>query len=139
MNVHIEQIRPELTWKLRQQVLYPAQKLYEMELAEDEGGWHFGAFKDDALVGVVSLFSVDDIFQFRKLAIADAVQKMGIGSSLLSYITGFSKSEGAEMLWCNARTTAINFYLKAGFVQTGNVFSKNGFDYEIMQKAIDKA
>ena len=47
MNIYIEQIRPELTWRLRQQVLYPAQKLHEMELDEDNYGIHFGAFTED--------------------------------------------------------------------------------------------
>ena len=36
MEISIEQIRPELTWHLRQKVLYPAQKLYEMEMDEDQ-------------------------------------------------------------------------------------------------------
>ena len=60
--ITIEQIRPELTWRLRQKVLYPAQKLYEMELEEDHDGIHFGAFTDNKLVGIVSLFQKDDCF-----------------------------------------------------------------------------
>ena len=136
MTIDIEQIRPELTWRLRQQVLYPAQKLSEMELEEDGNGWHFGAFNDNDLVGVVSLFKHGDAFQFRKLAVAEGAQRMGVGSKLLDYITGFAIQEGAQKIWCNARTTAINFYLKAGFIQTGELFFKNGFDYEIMEKTL---
>src|ERR1700712_1935545 len=78
--IHIEQIRPELTWRSRQQVLYPAQKLYEMELDEDNEGIHFGAFTDDKLVGIISLFQQGTSFQFRKLAVLPEFQKMGIGN-----------------------------------------------------------
>jgi GNAT superfamily N-acetyltransferase len=134
--IQIEQIRPELTWRLRQRVLYPEQKLYEMEMDEDNNGLHFAAFKDNAIVGVISLFAKGDDYQFRKFAVDDTVQKMGIGMKILDHITAFAKTNGAKRLWCNARLSAIGFYLKAGFVQTGNFFSKNGFDYEILEKSI---
>jgi ribosomal protein S18 acetylase RimI-like enzyme len=134
--ISIEQIRPELTLRLRQQVLYPAQKLYEMELDEDNNAIHFGAFTDKALVGVISLFQHDTIFQFRKLAVLPEFQKMGIGNSLLNRVEEFSRSENGTSIWCNARVSAIGFYMKAGYDHTGKLFSKNGFDYEILEKSL---
>jgi GNAT superfamily N-acetyltransferase len=134
--IHIEQIRHELTWQLRQKVLYPQQKMHEIELEEDTNGYHFGAFSNNELVGIVSLFKSDNNFQFRKFAVEPSAQNKGIGSSLLNYITAFAKSEGGIKLWCNARLTAIPFYIKHGFTQTGEFFSKNGFDYEVLEKAI---
>jgi GNAT superfamily N-acetyltransferase len=134
---HIEQITPELTWRLRRDVLYPGQKIFEMEIAEDIDGIHFGAFKDDKLAGVVSLFQKGGDFQFRKLAIEHSVQKTGIGGSLLKYITEYVLENGGTRIWCNARNTATGFYLKAGFIQTGELFSKSGYDYEIMEKRLD--
>ena len=62
----IEQIRPELTWRLRQQVLYPAEKLQDMAMEEDNDGYHFAAFHNNYIVAVVSLFQKDKDFQFRK-------------------------------------------------------------------------
>lgn len=135
-NTSIEQIRPELTWRLRQQVLYPQQELHEMEMEEDNNGYHFAVFRENKLVAVVSLFPKGDDFQFRKFAVDPLVQHMGIGSALLQYITGFALNEGAKRIWCNARLTAIPFYLKNGFRQTGEFFSKNGFDYEILEKSL---
>ena len=134
--ISIEQISPENTWRLRRDILYPNQKMFEMEMDEDTHGIHFGAFKDDKMVGVVSLFQKDTDFQFRKFAVDASEQKMGIGSGLLQYITDYATGNGGTRIWCNARSTATGFYLKAGFVQTGELFSKSGFDYEIMEKAI---
>ncbi len=134
--IHIEQIRPELTWRLRQQVLYPAQKLYEMELEEDNEGVHFGAFTDNTLVGVVSLFQHETVFQFRKLAVLPDFQKMGIGNSLLSRVEEWALSENGTLIWCNARLSAIGFYMKAGYSHTGKLFSKNGNEYEILEKGL---
>ncbi|SDP04219.1 Acetyltransferase (GNAT) domain-containing protein [Mucilaginibacter sp. OK268] len=132
--IHIEQIRPELTWRLRQRILYPEQKLYEMEMEEDNNGLHFAAFKDNDIVSVVSLFAKGDDYQFRKFAVDDSLQNMGIGRQMLEHITQFAKTNGAKRLWCNARVSAIGFYLKAGFEHTWQLFSRHGFDYEILEK-----
>jgi GNAT superfamily N-acetyltransferase len=137
--ISIEQITPELTWRLRRDVLYPSQKMFEMEMEEDTYGIHFGAFNDVKLTGVVSLFQKGYDFQFRKLAVDPTFQKMGIGNGLLKYITDYAQENDGKQIWCNARVTAIGFYLKAGFLQTGNLFSKNGFDYEVMEKELKPA
>jgi GNAT superfamily N-acetyltransferase len=136
--ISIEQIRPELTWRLRQQVLYPAQKLHEMELDEDNDGTHFGAFADDKLVGIISLFQQDTVFQFRKLAVLPEYQLRGVGNGLLKRVEAYASLEGGKIIWCNARVSAIGFYLNAGYRRTGKLFSKNSFDYEILEKAIKK-
>jgi GNAT superfamily N-acetyltransferase len=135
-DISIEQIRPELTWQLRRDVLYPTQRLPEMEMEEDADGIHFGAFKDNWIVGVVSIFQKGDDFQFRKLAVKHDLQGIGIGGSLLEYVTQYVIHERGARIWCNARTSAIGFYLKAGFTQTGELFSRNGVDYEILEKVI---
>ena len=97
-EIEIEQIRPELTWRLRQRVLYPAQKLYEMEMEEDNQGIHFGAFKENDLVGVVSLFHKDNDFQFRKFAVDSNVQNTGIGKMLLKYVEDIAIAQGAKRI-----------------------------------------
>lgn len=132
----IEQIRPELTWRIRRDVLYPDEPLYQMEMEEDNQGYHFGAFADNQLVAVVSLFLKGDDAQFRKFAVIPETQGQGIGNALLNYITGFAVNEGCSRLWCNARVSAIGFYGRYGFRQTGNAFNRNGVDYEIIEKEI---
>jgi predicted GNAT family N-acyltransferase len=135
--IHIEQITPELTWRLRRDVLYPGKKMFEMEMDVDAEGIHFGAFKDDKLAGVVSLFHDGADFQFRKLAVETSLQKMRVGSALLQYVIAYAQENEGKRIWCNARATATEFYLKAGFIQTGELLSRNGNDYVIMEKALN--
>jgi len=134
--IYIEQITPILTWQLRRDVLYPGEFKHNMGLEEDENGIHFGAFKDNKLVGIISLFQNGTDFQFRKLAVDPSAQKMGIGNSLLQWVINYTRENGGNRIWCNARDTAFGFYLKAGFVFTGQVFSKSGINYEIMEKVL---
>ena len=134
--MHIEQITPELTWRLRRDVLYPEGEIVDMAMDTDKDGIHFGAFTDNKLAGVISLFSVESVFQFRKFAVDPAFQGKGIGTALLSYITEFVIEDGGTKLWCNARLNATGFYLKNGFTQTDQLFSRNGNDYVIMEKTL---
>ena len=107
-----------------------------MKMAEDSDALHFGVFYDNNLVSVVSLFQSGNNFQFRKFAVAPQMQGKRVGHQLLQYIINFAAAQGGTRIWCNARNTAIGFYAKAGFNLTGQPFSKNGFDYEIMEKAL---
>lgn len=108
--------------------------MYEMPMEEDDNGLHFAAFKDDNIVAVVSLFAEGDDYQFRKFAVDDGLQGKGIGKQMLDHITAFAETNGAKRLWCNARLSAVGFYLKAGFEHTGQFFTRQGFDYEILEK-----
>jgi len=136
MSLDIEQITPQLTWRLRRDELYPGEYLHNMEMDEDAHGIHFGGFIDNKLVAVVSLFRQGTDFQFRKFAVAADTQGKGIGRQLLQYITDFARAEGGTRIWCNARNTAINFYAKANFISTGNVFERKGVYFEVMEKSI---
>jgi len=137
--ISIEQIRPEATWQLRKDLLYPAALKHEMEMPEDVDGIHFGAFRDNRLAGVVSLFQEGTEFQFRKLAVAADMQHEGIGGSLVAYVIAYAEENGGTRIWCNARLEATGFYLKQGFMQTGNLFTRKGIDYEIVEKMLTPA
>ncbi len=134
--ITIEQIRPELTWKLRRDVMYPDKNIPDMRMDEDNDGYHFAAFKDKYIIGVVSLFHEGTNFQFRKFAVANVDQGKGTGTILLNYVLDFAITNGAKRIWCNARVTAIGFYHKFGMIETGHPFTKNNIDYIIMEKII---
>lgn len=105
-----------------------------MAMEEDSEGTHFGAFLDNKLIGIVSLFHQGSSFQFRKFAINPSLQKKGYGTAMLKYLIKTVQDQSGTKLWCNARINAIDFYLRHGFTHTGKTFSKNGFDYEILEK-----
>jgi GNAT superfamily N-acetyltransferase len=132
-NLAIEQVRPELIRRMRRDVLYPGEPLQVVEIDTDADALHFGAFYNNQLVSVVSLFEDGTDYQFRKFAVAVEMQGKGIGTLVLQYITDFARLQGGTRLWCNARVAAINFYLRAGFVATGKKFTKGGLDYEIIE------
>lgn len=132
-NIHIEQIRGELTWRIRQEAMYPNWSLEEVKLEEDHEGTHFGLFADNRLTSVVSLFNQGSIYRFRKFATIPDAQGKGFGSAMLMHIIEYVIAMGATALWCDARVSASGFYQKFGFVETNQASIKHGLDFVIME------
>ncbi|MHB1177218.1 MAG: GNAT family N-acetyltransferase [Daejeonella sp.] len=133
---HIEQIPPYLTWRIRHQVMYPELDFEKMILPNDDDGVHLGLFDETTLISVVSLFKKGSSMQFRKFATLAGHQNKGYGSELLQYLTEYSKNDGCNHIWCNARKNASAFYAKFGFSETDQTSAANGYDYVIMEKSV---
>ncbi|GAB3274607.1 GNAT family N-acetyltransferase [Larkinella harenae] len=125
----IRQIKPEETYKLRHEVLWPDKPFEYVMLEEDAEGWHFGAFRDDALVAVISLFEKEGVARFRKFATHPDCQRQGVGTQLLRQVIDEARQRGAHTLWCDARLSAAAFYQRLGMEPEGVVFYKGDLPY----------
>ena len=132
-DTHIEQIRTDLAWRIRHEVMYPNLSYDAIKLQNDGEGIHFGLFTGNQLTAVVSLFNVGNSYQFRKFATIVDAQGKGYGSLLLNHIIDYVKTTGAEKLWCNSRVSAIGFYSKFGFIETDQHSVSNDIDFVIME------
>jgi GNAT superfamily N-acetyltransferase len=130
-NIHVKKIRAEETYHLRQSILRPMQSMNEMnyEGDHDPGTIHLGAFVEDELIGIVSLFnhpmpeSTDkNQWRFRNMAVKKEYQNNGIGKILFKYCIDEAKAAGAATLWCNARTPVEKFYEKNGMERVSDEF-----------------
>ncbi|EIW81533.1 GCN5-related N-acetyltransferase [Coniophora puteana RWD-64-598 SS2] len=136
--------------ELRHSILWPDKPLEYVILPEDAVGHHFGAFlpSDDQLVAVISLFeegvpaevspqpSITSTSEspravrFRKFACASSYQGRGIGTELLRHVCDFAKVRmGAKTIWCDARTSSLDWYQKRGLSPFGPRFYKGPVEY----------
>ncbi len=91
---------------------------------------HFGAFRDENLVGVTSIFprpfpdhpERKNTWQLRGMAVVPEVQSQGAGEALLKAAQIDARQNGAECLWANARVPAARFYEKHGWTIIGSEF-----------------
>src|SRR6185369_10778696 len=107
------------TLPLRQRVLRPGRAIAAAQFSGDDAPStrHFGAFRDGRLVGIASLFLVElpeqpglAARQLRGMATAPEARGMGFGRALVLACVAFTRENGAQLLWCNARTPAAGFY-----------------------------
>lgn len=132
--MEIREIVSEETLKIRQNVMWPEKSIEFVEVAEDKEGTHFGLFEDNKIISVISLFYKDKEVQFRKFATLTTEQGKGYGTKLLKFVFNEADKKRIEKIWCNARTTKIEFYKSFGMEETGKVFKKEGIEYIIMEK-----
>ena len=94
------------------------------------GTRHFGAFDGDRLTGVASIYlapfpaqpDVSPTFQLRGMATLPEVRGAGFGKALLNACVAAARECGAAIIWCNARTSAAEFYAKNGWQIVGGEF-----------------
>lgn len=130
----IRSITPEQTYPLRHTVLWPDKPFEYVKVENDADGYHFGAFLNDNLVAVISLYVDSQIAnpvrgRFRKFAAHPDYQRMGIGSRLMEHIIAEARRLGATELWCDARLDAADFYRRFGMEAVSDVFYKGPIPY----------
>lgn len=125
--VTASEVRP-----LRQRILRPHQTasslVYGGDAAPDT--LHVGAFVDDELVGVASIFrqapeynvSHPAAWRIRGMATDEAHRGKNLGAYMMQALLRHAATNGGRLAWCNARVPAIGFYSRMGFEQIGAVF-----------------
>jgi GNAT superfamily N-acetyltransferase len=91
---------------------------------------HFGAFAGDRLVGVASIYpaplperpDLKATWQLRGMATLPEVRGQGFGRALVQACLEHAREQGADALWCNARTPAVSFYEHFGLATLGPEF-----------------
>ena len=104
---------------------------------------HFGLFYENEISAVVSVFEAKNNlflevnqFQIRGMAVLEQHQKKGFGEALLKYCENQIRNKMGEIIWFNARETAIGFYEKSGYQKSSDGFeiANIGIHYVLYKK-----
>ena len=148
MNYTIKFISAKETHAVRHPVLRLGKPIETCVFNGDdlENTFHLGIFLDRKLVGVSSFFKnshpnlpQENQYQLRGMAILKDYQKKGLGKLILNYGEHIIKKKNTQIIWCNAREIAVNFYKNNGYNTIGKPFNINniGLHY-IMLKDFNK-
>jgi GNAT superfamily N-acetyltransferase len=135
-RVVVEQVRPEVTYGLRAEVLRPGLPPVRARFDGDAAptALHFAAYDVyDRIVGVVAVLPEpfsgtgtgtatpdEPGWRLRGMAVRADRHRTGVGRALLVRVFDGVARLGGELLWCNARLPAVPFYAAAGFVGVGD-------------------
>ncbi len=134
-RVEVRRIAAADVRPLRQLVLRPGRPFEETALPGDAapGTVHFGAYRGPELLAVATLLdqphperAAERACQVRGMASHPSVRGLGFGAAALASCIVEARARGATLVWCNARAAALGFYLRAGFVATGDPFDIPG-------------
>jgi GNAT superfamily N-acetyltransferase len=130
-KISIKKINYLDTFPVRSSVLRQGKPIETCSFLGDDAvdTTHFGLYIENNIIGVASVFTSNNEnfdnktqFQLRGMAILKEYQNMGFGKLLIEEIFNFIESTQVELLWFNARETAVPFYEKLGCIKKGNSF-----------------
>src|SRR4051794_19747723 len=130
MTVVVRRATVEEIMPLRHAVLRPGYPPEASHYAEDDVAVHVGAWEEATLVGCATVFAdpwvgppvVADAWRLRGMAVDTSRQGSGVGTQVLDEAVSAARAAGAPVIWANARTTALGFYLRHGWHVAGEEF-----------------
>jgi predicted GNAT family N-acyltransferase len=129
--ISIKLISSKDCFELRKKVLWPHKKLNQCSIDIDNhpDSFHLGAFCGDRLVSMGSFFKQENKlfnnqlqYRLRAMATDNNYRNIGSGSKLIKKSFEILKKKKIEILWCDARLIAVDFYKKNGFKISSNIF-----------------
>lgn len=121
------------TRRLRRRVLYGHWPDADVQYPEDEmpGAFHLGATDDEGeLVAVGSWYPqaaasspARAAYRLRGMAVDPRSQGGGVGRALFDAGMREAGRRGAELVWANARDSALGFYQRLGMAVVGEGFT----------------
>lgn len=120
--------------EIRHKVMYPEKDKEYVMLPDDDKALHIGYYKEGVLVSVMSLFLQNRELQFRKFATLPEFQGQGYGTELMKWILDYVIDMKFERIWCNSRIEKTDFYKKFEFVETDQIFEKDGRQFIILER-----
>ena len=107
---------------LRHRVLRAGRPIESANLTDDEaeGTIHYAIFENGQAISCLSLMrsqlGSEPAWQLRGMAADVGAQGKGLGGRLLKYAMDDARLLGfSQVMWCNARITAVGFYEKYGW------------------------
>lgn len=128
----IKFIKAEQTLPLRSKVLKGGMPLERCRLPMDDLGFHLGCFLEGELISVASFFEEEypglgsGGYRLRGMATEPGYARKGYGSSVIKFAIDELKNRGAAYIWCNARSSALDFYRKLNFEILSEEFEVSG-------------
>jgi GNAT superfamily N-acetyltransferase len=142
-------ILPEDTHELRHKVLraHAPRSACVYPHDSERSTYHYGLINEAGEILAVAsvykegskLFQDEVQWRLRGMAVHPEHRGKRLGRMLLDHIIKTLKNEGGGRLWANARQSALGFYLKAEFKQTGELFEHEDLGlHAILSREITK-
>jgi predicted GNAT family N-acyltransferase len=133
-SVTVDEVPAEVTYDLRGAVLRPNGGEIIWAGDEDPATFHLAASIDDRVVGVVRFSPAPcpwrplarAAWQLRGMATEAAVRGSGAGRAMVEDGLRRVAERGGDVVWCDARVSAVGFYERMGFTVVTDEYDKPG-------------
>jgi ribosomal protein S18 acetylase RimI-like enzyme len=123
-NGQAQRLQPEEIQQLRNEVLWPHKTFENCILDTDRlpNTFHFGVKIDGLTVATVTLqqeksdkLQQEKQYRLRAMAVREGYRGQGFGDAIVEVGLKYLIELGVEVVWCDARVAALNFYRRLQF------------------------
>lgn len=145
--MEIKKVDSEEIRKLRHVVLRKGSPFFTTKYKKDKDKEtiHLAAIKNKKIITCATFYpekteiiKSKEGYRLRGMATDPEFRRKGYGKKILKKAVLMLKRRGCDVLWCNARLVAVEFYESQGFKKTGEKFniSNIGPHYYMYKKII---
>ena len=111
--------------------------LTKEELEKENQDIFIAGIKNEKIICCCILSTIDfSLVKLRQMAVHPDFQGKNYGMNLLKYTEKIAQEKGFTSILLHARESAVNFYLKAGYITSGDNFTEVGILHKKMTKNI---
>ena len=127
-------------WKsavqLREEILRkPLGSFFTVEeLEEERNHLHIVGLLGNELIATAVLVPEGDAMKMQRVVVKEGNQDSGIGSKMMVFCEKIANEKKTQRIYCHARDTAVNFYLKNNYLAEGEYFPEDGIPHLLMYK-----
>lgn len=124
--------------RLREKILREplGARFTEKELEEEKDHFQIAGFLDDALIASAVLVPEGNKMKMQRVVVLENLRNLDIGSEMMTFCEEFSSDRNFNVIYCHARNTAVNFYVKNGYSGIGDYFDEDGIPHLKMRKEV---
>ena len=135
LQVEINKVDAEKIRSLRHSELRKGQDFSTTSYLKDYevDTFHMACIVDDKIVTCATFYpeksikiKSDNAYRLRGMATDSKFQRKGYATDLMNESFKELKNRDCDMVWCNARLVAVDFYKSVGFKITGELFNIEG-------------
>lgn len=124
--------------KLREKILREplGSSFTDIELEEEKYHIQIAGFLNNELVACAVLVPEETSIKMQRVAVLETLRNKNYGSEMMKFCEKIASENDFQMIFCHARDTAVNFYLKNHYEKVGDYFDEDGIPHLKMIKKI---
>lgn len=108
----------------------------EAELLAEKSHIQIVGLNDKEVIATAVLVPEGQHCKMQRVVVKEDLVNAGIGSKMMAFCENCAKKHGFKTIYCHARDSAVNFYLKNGYIAEGNYFDEDTIPHLKMRKVL---
>jgi predicted GNAT family N-acyltransferase len=110
------------------------QRFTPEELNEEKNHCQIIGLVENKVVAAAVLVPEKAAMKMQRVVVSEKYRNLAVGSTMMRFCEAYALKKGYDMIYCHARESAVNFYLKNDYTPEGDYFDEDGIPHLKMKK-----